>query len=154
MRLQTFKSQDSRPLCRLRHRSTFESTALLQHFYASGFYFHSLISLFHYCERQCPITTEVLERYQIALQTSGVGTIRASARVHSARPSPHWSQPPSRLPSCFQLLLFLPGSQQSLMGSITNFMMVLHKEKEDRHHRMEQTFGAAEHKGTLFPANS
>lgn len=141
-------------MSRFLHRSTFESTALLQNFYASGFYLHSLISLFHYCERQCPITTEVLECYQIVLQ-SGVGTITASARVPLCTPlSPLAPASGQRLPSCFQPPLSLTGSQQSLMGSIINFMTVLHKEKEDQHHRMEQTFGAAEHKAIIFPANS
>lgn len=30
-------------------------------------------------------------------------------------------------------------------------MMVLHKEKEDQHHRMEQAFVAVEREGTILP---
>lgn len=90
-------------LCHFLHKTTFQSSAPLQDFYASGFYFHSLISLFHYCERQCLITTEVLERYQIALQTAGAGTITASATAPLHTPlSPPAPQSQQRCmhPSC------------------------------------------------------
>lgn len=162
MKLQT-KESGLQPCCIIFFTEPrFKSTALLQDFYASGFYFHSLISLPHYCERQCLITTEVLERYQIALQTAGAGTTTASATAPLRAPlSPlapgsqqcrTGSGPGLHLCSSFQPLLLLPGAQQStcgLMCSIADFRMVLHKEKEDHHHRMEQ-LNVME----LSPANS
>lgn len=123
-------------LCHFLHETVFQTTASLQHFYASGFYFHSLISLFHYRERQCLITTEVLAHYQTALQAAGASTITASATAPLCTPlSPpapqsqqraHTPPAPQRrrgskqglhLHSSFQPLLFLPGAQQSTAAS-------------------------------------
>jgi len=60
-------------------------------------------------------------------------------------------------PLLLQPRLVLPGAQQStrcLRCSVTNFTMVLHKEKEDQHLGMEQISVAVEHEGILSPANS
>lgn len=93
-------------LCHFLHKTTFPSTASLQDFSASGCYFHSLISVLYYCERQRLITTEVLECYQIALQTAGAGTITASATAPlptplgaSSVPVPLWLRSAGQAPS-------------------------------------------------------
>lgn len=170
MRLQTFQGQDYRPVVSFSSQNHISEYSIISGLRCLRF-FRSLISLLHYHERQRLINAEVLECYQIALQTAGASAtapLRAHLCPSAPRSQQHACAPlaPLRRPgseqrlhllSSFQPLLFLPGARQSprcLRCSITDFMMVLHKEKEDQHLRMEQTFAAVEHEGIILPCRT